>query len=112
MDRNDAVVWLNKRAKLSGPVIHIDNDDITFIRNYIHHYKKELVDPAKIAKSISSLFPGEFLHYIDSMATILINDFDIKTKTEKRKIQDPQINISMGKHPFAQQDLDFIVEYE
>jgi len=110
MNRNDVLTWLN--SKCSRPPAEFIQQDLEFIRNYIHHYKNKLVSFETIVASIQRRDGGSVLRHIDFMIDKLLIDFKITPITEKRIIQDPQFNIMTGHHPFEQQAVDMISRYE
>lgn len=110
MNRNDVLVWLN--GKCSRPPAEFIQQDLEFIRNYIHHYKKKLISFETIVNSIQNRDGNIVLKHIEFMINKLITDFKIQSITEKKIIQDPHYNIMTGQHPFTQQEVEMIVRYE
>lgn len=110
MDRNDVLAWLN--SKCSRPPAEFIQQDLEFIRNYIHHYKNKLISFENIVHSIQHKDAHTVMKHIEFMINKLITDFGIKSITEKRVIQDPQYNIMTGQHPFSHQEVEMIVKYE
>lgn len=105
MERDDVLKWLNYRLELSKQQqFIISTDDIIFIRNYIHHYKNKLIPMEQIGNSVK-MHSHNLIDYLDFMATKLINDFDIKTKTEKHQIT------AFGHFMNIPQDAEIIIEY-
>lgn len=113
MKREEVLQYLNNRLKktnASGPLTFDDND-VNFIRIVIHHYKKKLISLETIVHSFNSHDPMKILYHIDFMITKLVSDFKINLKTRKESVSDPQLNLSMGLHPFATQEVELIEEY-
>lgn len=113
MNRNEVVIWLNRRLEYCNTqrVLHFDDADYIFIRNYIHHYKGgKLVDFETILNSLQ-YHQSDVIVYLDNMINKLLIDFKINTSTKKKKVQDPRISMSIGRHPFEVLELDFIEKY-
>lgn len=113
MKKNDVLNWLNRRLSLhkDGNPFSVNDSDIIFIRNYIYHYKKETIEPQRIVNSIVHKSAAEMMFHFDFMISKLVHDFKITTKTHKNTIQDPNINLMLGKHPYARTEVEFIDEY-
>lgn len=84
MDKEAVVNWLNYRLKLSQEQKQnmIQDADIHFIREYIHHYKEKLVPLEQIVQSIQAN-PMTTMNHIEFMINKLVEDFNIDTKTKE-----------------------------
>jgi len=113
MERIEAIEWLNRRKDFAntGKVLHFDEVDFTFIRNYIHHYKKKLVSFESIVGSLN-IQQSNMIHVIDNMINKLLEDFNIQTEIKSKQIRDPRFNMMMGEHPFETSTVDFVEIYK
>lgn len=113
MNKELAIEWLNHRKDLAntGRLLAFDNTDITFIRNYIHHYKGQLIDPMRIVEAITGSHPEEVMARIDFICNKLIEDFKITMTTTKKMVQNPQFFLSIGESPFTRREIEFVESY-
>lgn len=113
MKKNEAIAWLNRRKDLCNKkaALLFEQEDLNFIRVYIHHYKKKLVPFEQIVASLQHCHPQNLIMKVDHMITKLMFDFKIETKTEQKEIQDIQFNLQNGYHPLQMVKADFITEY-
>lgn len=83
MERQTVVNWLNYRLQLTiqQRANVIQDTDVQFIREYIHHYKDKLVPTESVIQSINNNL-NTVMNKIEFMINKLIEDFDIKTETK------------------------------
>ena len=90
MKRGNVIDWLNHRLAMTNrKTAHGATDfDVTFIRNYISHYKNKLVDPQTIVEAIRYCGGQKYVNHIDFMINKLILDFNATTETIERQSND------------------------
>ena len=79
MNRNDALDYLRRRLNLADnkKFNEFNDDDITFIRNYIHFIHGKMVNPQEIINAING-YPWEmFSDRFDAMLNHVIEKFNI-----------------------------------
>ncbi len=83
MTKNEILTYLNRRLNLANnkKINEFNLDDISFIRNYIHHVSGKLVSQDQIIKSIQQSF--NWGAQFDNMLNHIVDKFNIKVNWQQ-----------------------------